>query len=298
MLKKPLSYALFLGCTIPARARNYEMSARKVSERLGIKLVDLGAFICCGFPVKSSDRETATVLAAYNLALAQREGLDICALCSSCASSLTETAHCLARDEGLRRAVNRRLAKVGVELKGDVRVRHFARVLFEEIGPENILPLVTRELKGLRIACHYGCHYLKPSAVYDHFDDVDRPRTLDVLASLTGAETVEYLGKNRCCGGPVLPVEEKTAMSVARDKLDDVSRAGAHAMCLVCPFCAVMYDSNQKGIGAAFDREYDLPVLYLPQLLGLAMGFDRKELGLNMNVVKTRRLLAPYSDEE
>ncbi|MGM0663244.1 MAG: CoB--CoM heterodisulfide reductase iron-sulfur subunit B family protein [Thermodesulfobacteriota bacterium] len=297
-MKAPLRYALFLGCTIPARSRNYEMSARKVAGQLGIELVDLDRFICCGFPIKSSDRETALVLAAYNLALAQQEGLDVCALCSSCASSLTETAHYLAENNEARLAVNKRLAKVGVQFEGDITVRHFARILYEDIGPEHIRPHLTKDLKGLRIANHYGCHYLKPSEIYDHFDDVDNPRSLDALVALAGAEPVDYLGKNRCCGGPVLPVDEQTALSVAKEKLDDISLARADAICLVCPFCSVMFDSNQKSIGAAFNKNYDLPVLYLSQVLGLAMGFDRKELGLNMNVVKTRKLLASYFDEE
>jgi len=297
-LKRTLRYALFLGCTIPARSRNYELSAGKVAEKLGIELVGLDRFICCGFPIKNSDRETALVLAAYNLALARKEGLDLCTLCSSCASSLTEAAHHLAGDEEARRAVNKRLAKAGVQFEGKIRVRHFARILYEEIGPEEIRPHLTRDLTGLRIASHYGCHYLKPSEIYDHFDDVNNPQSLDTLVALTGAEPVNYLGKKRCCGGPVLPVDEQTALAVAREKLDDIAEAGADAMALVCPFCSVMYDSNQKGIEAAFQKEYSLPVLYLPQILGLAMGFDRKELGLHMNVVKTKELLAPYVEKD
>lgn len=296
-MNSPLRYALFLGCTIPARSRNYELSARKVAEKLGIELIDMARFICCGFPVKSSDRQSALVLAAYNLALAQKEGLDVCALCSSCASSLTETAHHLAEDDKARSAVNERLAKAGVQLEGPVRVRHFARILYEEIGPERIRSHLTKDLSGLRIASHYGCHYLKPSEIYDHFDDVNQPKSLDTLVALTGAEPVQYQGKRRCCGGPVLPVDEQTALTVAGQKLDDITEAGANAIGLVCPFCAVMYDSNQKGIGTAFEKSYDLPVLYLPQILGLAMGFDRKELGLNLNVVKTKKLLAPYFEE-
>jgi heterodisulfide reductase subunit B len=237
------------------------------------------------------------VLAAYNLALAQREGLDLCALCSSCASSLTETAHHLARDEAARSAVNKRLSKVGVQFEGTVRIRHIARILYEEIGPEEIRSHLTKDLHGLRIASHYGCHYLKPSEIYDRFDDPQNPQSLDTLVALTGAEPVQYAGKKRCCGGPVLPVDEQASMAVAREKLDDITEAGANAITLVCPFCSVMYDSNQKGIAAAFDRSYDLPVLYLTQILGLAMGFDRKELGLNMNVVKTKKLLAAFMDE-
>lgn len=286
-----LRYSLFLGCTIPARSRNYELSARKVASRLGIELVDLEGFICCGFPVKSADKKSSMILGAYNLALAEKNGLNVCSLCSSCTSALTEVAHHLAHEQTLKREINESLAKVGLKYEGGVKVRHFARILYEEIGKDRIKSALTRDLKGLRIATHYGCHYLKPSEIYDSFDQVEDPHTLDELFALTGAEVVEYGNKKRCCGGPVLAVDEKTALAVAKAKLDDIKACGANAIGLVCPFCSVMYDSNQKGIESQFGGSYNLPALYLPQVLGMAMGMDKKEIGLNMNVVKTADLL-------
>ncbi len=289
-----MKFALFLGCTIPARSRNYELSSRKVAQRLGLELVDLEAFICCGFPVRSANLQSSTLLGAYNLALAQKQGLDICTLCSSCTSALTETAHHLDNDKAALEAVNRDLDRVGLRYDGGTRVRHLARVLYEQVGKDEILRHIKKPLDGLRVAAHYGCHYLKPSEIYEGFEDPENPRTLDELTALTGAIPVEYKDKKRCCGGPILPVDEKTSLSVAKEKLDDIKAAGADAISLVCPFCAVMYDSNQKGISSEFKTEYDLPVLYLSQILGIAMGFDRKELGLNMNVVKTKDLLARF----
>lgn len=290
-MNTPLQYALFLGCTIPARSRNYEASARKVAARLGVELVDLDGFICCGFPVRNADRKSALILGAYNLALAGKKGLDLCALCSSCTSALTEAAHQLDHDEGLRKEINETLSRVGLSYEGGVKVRHFARILYQEVGTDRIRTAVTRKLKGLRIAAHYGCHYLKPSEIYDSFDQVEDPHTLDDLFALTGAEVVQYENKKRCCGGPVLAVDEKTALSIASEKLDDILASGANAIGLICPFCSVMYDSNQKGIESQFGKSYNLPALFLPQVLGLAMGLDKKELGLNMNVVKTGDLL-------
>ncbi|MBW2029222.1 MAG: CoB--CoM heterodisulfide reductase iron-sulfur subunit B family protein [Deltaproteobacteria bacterium] len=285
------TYLLFLGCTIPARARNYELSARKVAERLGLELLDMEDFMCCGFPLKGGDPKLSNILGAYNLAIGEREGLGLCTLCSSCASALTETAFHLSKDRRGREEINRVLRKAGLQYGGGVKVRHYARILYEEVGLERIKTELTRGLEGLRIAIHYGCHYLKPSEIYEGFDDPEDPQTLDALVSITGATVADYKGKKSCCGGPVLPVDEKTALSVAKGKLDNLIEAGADALCLVCPFCSVMFDSNQKSIEAEFEAEYKLPVLYLPQLLGLAMGMDRKELGLNMNVVKTKDLL-------
>ena len=290
-----MKYALFLGCTIPARARNYELSARNVAEKLGIELVDMAKFICCGFPIKAADMEASELLGAYNLALAEEQGLDICALCSSCTSALSETSHLLAWDEERKDRINERLESLGLQYGKGAKVRHFARVLFEEIGADKIQDQFQIDLSGLKIAVHYGCHYLKPSQVHDHFDDVEDPRSIDALVELTGAQVVDYPGKKRCCGGPVLPVDEKLAMAVTKEKLDDISASGADAICLVCPFCSVMYDGNQKSIEAEYNVSYNLPVLYLTQILGLAMGIDRKDLGLNMNVVKTKELLEKYA---
>jgi len=289
-----MKYAFFLGCTIPARARNYELSARKVAEKLDIELVNVEKFVCCGFPVKSSDILSAEIMGAYNLCLAQEKNLDILTLCSSCASALTEVAHKLAEDGPARKEMNKELSKVGLEYHGGVKVRHLARILYEDIDSEELKKHFKKDLSGLKIASHYGCHYIKPSEIYDGFDDVEDPKSIDALVSLTGAATVDYRNKKRCCGGPLLPVNEDVASSVSKEKLDDISEAGANAICLVCPFCAVMYDGNQKSIESQFGTSYNLPVLYLTQVLGLAMGFDRKELGLNMNVVKTKELLKDY----
>ncbi len=287
-----MKYAFFLGCTIPARARNYELSARKVAETVGIDLIETDRFMCCGFPIKAADRDAATLMAAYNLALAQEKGLDICSLCSSCASQLAESAHHLSWDEDERARVNERLSAVGLTYNKGPRVRHFARILFEEVGAETIKTHLKKDLTGLNIAVHYGCHYLKPSSIHDHFDDVEDPESIEDLVALTGAKIVDYPGKKMCCGGPVLPVDEKLALSVTKKKLDTLVEAKADALCLVCPFCSVMYDGNQKSIESEFGVTYNLPVLYLTQVLGLAMGFDTKELGLTMNVVKTKELAA------
>ena len=293
-----MKYALFLGCTIPARARNYELSARKISDQLGIELIDVEDFICCGFPVKSGDQRSSLVLGAYNLALAESKGLNICTLCSSCTSMLAETAYHLSKNNEQREEVNKRLALAGLHYSRGVKVRHFARILYEEVGTKEIKRHVQKPLDDLSIAIHYGCHYLRPSEVYEGFDEPEDPKTLDALVALTEAKVTPYRDMKSCCGGPVLPVDEKTALSVAKQKLDHLVEAGVDALCLICPFCSVMYDSNQKSIEASFETTYRLPVLYLPQILGLAMGFDRKELGLDMNVVKTKELLAQYYQKD
>lgn len=291
------AYALFLGCTIPARVRNYEQSARAVADRLGIKLVDVEGFACCGFPLNAASHRVAESLAARNLSLAEEAGLSICTLCSSCTSALTEISRHLAEDAHEREEVNTRLSRIQRSYNGPVKVRHFARILWEEVGLEAIRKACTRSLEGLRLAAHYGCHYLKPSEVYEGFDPVEDPRTLDELIRVTGATPVDYMRKKQCCGGSVLGADERTALEMARDKLIELKEMEADALVVVCPFCGVMYDANQKSIEKMFEESFGLPVLYLPQVLGLAMGLDEKTLGLKTNVVKTQPVLEKLQGE-
>lgn len=285
------TYALFLGCTIPARARNYEQSVRAVAGRFGITLVDIPDFACCGFPIGSADHRVAEALAARNLSIAEEKGLPICSLCSSCTSSLTEVSRDLQGSPGELQEVNKRLARINRQYRGPVEVRHFVRILWEEVGLNRIREAVTRPLTGLRLAAHYGCHFIKPSEVYHGFDLVEDPRTLDELIRVTGATAVDYTRKKQCCGGSVLVADERTAMEIGRDKLVELKSLQADALVVVCPFCGVMFDSQQKKMEKTFEETYDLPVLYMTQVLGLAMGMGDKELGLGTHAVKTKALM-------
>jgi heterodisulfide reductase subunit B len=270
------------------------MSARKTAEKLDITFEDVDRFMCCGFPVRSSDSNAADVLAAFNLALAEQAGTDVCVLCSSCGAQLMEASHGLKENPERLSRVNESLGRVGLQYRGGIKVRHLARILLEEIGSGPIAEACTKKLEGLKVAVHYGCHYLKPSELHEGFDNVEDPSTIERLVSLTGASCVDYEGKKLCCGGPDLPVDESAALAVAGRKIRAVSEAGADVICLVCPFCAVMYDGNQKTIMERQSLEREIPVLYLTQLLGISMGFDRKELGLNLNVVKTKDVLSQW----
>ncbi len=287
-----MKYAFFLGCLAPLMAKQYELSARKVAKKLGLQLIDNKDFACCGFPIRSVGQETALLLAARNLSVAEDMGLDICTICTGCASTLAEASKELTHNDGLREKVNEKLRKIGRAYKGNVEVKHFVRVLYENIGPEKIKRQVKNSLEGLKLASHYGCHYLKPSDVFDKFEDPEFPRTLDELISALGAETVGYEDKTQCCGGVILDVDDNIALAMAQRKLEHVNAVGADAMVLMCPLCGSMYDRNQRVVERRFNATYNLPVLFYPQLLGLALGMDPKGLGLDMNRVKTSDLLS------
>jgi len=287
-----VKYAFFLGCLAPVMSRQFELSTRKVAKKLGLELIDMEDFACCGFPIKSVDQETTLLLAARNLSVAEGLGLDICTICTGCASTLTEANKELMHNDGLLEKVNEKLQKIGRTYKGNVKVKHFVRILYEDIGPEKIKSQVKKSLEGLKFASHYGCHYLKPSDVFDKFEDPEFPKSLDELVSALGAETLEYEEKMHCCGGVILDVDDKIALAMAQKKLDHVNAMGADAMVLMCPLCGSMYDRNQRVMERRFNVAYNLPVLFYPQVLGLALGIDPKGLGLDLNRVKTSDLLS------
>lgn len=285
-------YTLFLGCTVPVRALNYEISARNVAEKLGLHLSDIPDFSCCGYPIKSVNRYAYLLMAARNLSLAEKKGLPLCTLCSACCGSLTEANHEIQEDEKLRKRINQDLSQwLGLRYEGDTRVTHFTRILREEIGKKRIAEQIKVDLSSLSIAPHYGCHYTKPTTIYGKIEDPEDPKSLDELIEATGAHSVYYEDKLQCCGGGVLAMDEQVALAMSQRKLEHIHASQADAMVLVCPFCNVMYEGNQRKIEKAFQKEYKLPILYYPQLLGLALGLEPDDLGLKMNRVKTTELL-------
>jgi len=286
-----MKYAFFLGCVIPYRVLNYELSTRRVAQELGVELVDVDGFACCGFPMRSVDVKTTLLMAARNLCVAEEKGLDICTICPACTSVLTETNKELKENEELKEEVNGKLANLNKKFQGMVKVRHFVRVLYEDVGIEKIKDRVVKDLTSFQLASHYGCHYLKPSDVYDDFDNPENPKSLDRLIEATGAQIVEYEDKKGCCGNVILGVNEDISLAMAKQKLDHISLSRPDALVLLCPACGLQLDNFQRRIEADFGASYKLPVLYYPQLLGLALGGEPEELGLDMNRVKVDELL-------
>lgn len=291
-MENRLKYALFLGCVSPIMARQNEIATRRVAKELGIELVDVFDFACCGFPLRSVDVATSSLLAARNLSIAEKNDLNICAICSGCAGTLTEINKKLKDNSEFKGEVNSKLSKIGREYNGDVEVKHFATVLYEDIGLEKIKSKVVKGLEHLNIATHYGCHYHKPSHAYEFREDPEFPTSLDELVAVTGAKTIDYEEKMQCCGGNILGVDENITFNIAGRKLDHVKDVATDVINLVCPLCNIIYDRNQRIIEKRLNKKYDIPVLFFPQILGLALGIDNEELGLKMNRVKVSDLLS------
>ncbi len=285
-------YALFLGCTTPTKVLQYELASRWVCGYFGIELIDIEDFVCCGINQINLIIEAGLLMAAMNLALAEKKELDILTLCAACTGALVEAVEKL-KDDTVRNRVNEKLREVDLEYKGNVKVRHISRVLYEDIGIEKIKKEVKRDLSSLRVAPHYGCHYLRPKSAFEGFEEPDNPKTLHQLISATGARPIEYETLNLCCGGKVFPVSRDLVYSLVQRKLDDLAGKEIDAMVLQCQTCYLMYSDQQKEINKEYDKQYNLPILLYPQLLGLAVGADPvKDLGLNLHMILPDKIIA------
>jgi heterodisulfide reductase subunit B len=270
-----LQYMLFLGCVIPYRISSYELSARKVAKKLGIELVEMPEFNCCGLPLDPVSHDMMLTLATRNLCLAEQKNLNIMTLCTGCAGTMRKVNMTLKKDKKLKEMVNGYLKETG---------------LAEDVGLEKIKATVQKVLNPLKVAEHSGCHVLRPTK-YIGFDDPENPTILKNLIDLTGAKCVDYMDETECCGAPIIGVNDTIPLQLAREKLDHIRTAGAQALITVCPFCHMMYDLHQSRIERAFNEKFDIPVLHYTQLLGLAMGFSPDELGFKELRVDATKIL-------
>jgi len=285
-----LKYLMFLGCAIPYRVSAYEISARKVLQKLGVEVVEMPEFNCCGLPLDPVSHETMLVLAARNLAMAEQKALNIMALCPGCAGTLKKVSKMLKEEKALREEINKHLKEAGLEFKGTVKAKHIMQVLTEDVGLDIIKKAVVKPLTMIKVAEHNGCHILRPKE-YIGFDDPEDPQTLKTLIEATGATCLDYLDETECCGAPSVGVNDKIALQLARDKLNHIKKVEAQALITICPFCHIMYDTNELRIEKMFNEVYGIPVLHYPQLLGLAMGLSPEELAFNELRVDCSKIL-------
>jgi CoB--CoM heterodisulfide reductase subunit B len=279
-----MKFTLFIGCNIPARVQQYELSARAVSKKLGIELVDNREFKCCGNPIRSTDPQVFLLMAARNLALAEKQGSDLMVLCKCCFGSLKKAAHFMAQNPQIQEEINTQLAKENLSYSGTVKIKHFLSVLYHDIGVKAIKETITQPFKKLNIATHYGCHALRPSDV-TQFDNPVAPVLFDELVKVTGAKSIDWPLKLECCGAPMLGVNDTLSMDLTQKKIIDALGAGADYLCVACPYCQMQFDTVQSKIISENKNIHNLSSIVYPQLLGIAMGLSGDDTGLDQNIL-------------
>jgi heterodisulfide reductase subunit B2 len=279
-----MEFALFLGCTIPARLNQYESSSRAVLEKLGVGLVDIREFNCCGYPLRNIDFKVFLLSSARNLALAEKKNLHVMTLCKCCYGSLKKADFLMKENASLKKEVNSTLEKEGLKVEGKIEIKHLLSVLHKEIGIEAIKGKMAMTFKRLKIATHYGCHALRPSEVVG-FDNAVAPSLFDQLVEATGAESIDWPMKLECCGAPLWGINDRLSMDLTLKKLTDGKKSGADYVCAACPYCHIQFDKVQKMILSQRNVNHPLPSILYTQLLGLSLGINRKALGLEMNEI-------------
>ena len=274
---------LYRGCTTPVRLPGYEAATIAVLEKLGVTVLEMNDANCCGAQyIESLNRMAYAAMSGRILALAEQEGKDILALCGACSGSLKINKHFLDNDIRARDEVNSILAEEGLKYTGKVRVRHLLQVLNEDIGIDAIAKAVVKPYKDVKLSAHYGCHVTRPYEIVQ-VDDPENPTILDRLVEAVGGTAVDYPGKTRCCGGPMLAMDEEVAGIIGLDKIEKIGEAGADGIVTACVFCDIQLTQVQFGDKAGDMKK--IPVLPIPQFLGLALGIDDAKLGFELNKI-------------
>ena len=285
-------FAVFWGCTIPARFPFIEKATRLVFDDLGARVHELDGHTCCpeGVLVKANDEQAFYTAAARNLALIERAGLDVVTPCNGCYSTFKEAQSHLRTEWREREAINQRLAREDLHYSGSKQVVHFAEWLSDEMGAGLVASRAIKPLWGMRIAVHYGCHLLRPQPAV-RWDDPLHPTKVEELVKALGARVVDYPTKMQCCGGALDRVGERdSSLAFARRKLLDVQREEVDALIVVCPSCFQQFDLNQAALQRA-NEDVHVPVLYLAELLALTYGHQPEEIGLDMHRVSVQPFL-------
>ncbi len=291
-----MKYALYLGCAIPIKYPGFEAATRLLCDRLGIELVDL-PFSCCPPPtsMKLAHYDSWLALAARNICVAEEAGLDLLTLCSGCVNTLKEANAILKQSDSKRRRINRTLGEHGRRFEGSIEVTHVLDVLFQDTIVEQILKQAVRELP-FRVGCHYGCHYFRPPGVMYPGElsaaESFVPVKMDHLLSLIGVEPTEYSRKFLCCGSPLgANADQDAAFEITRQKLRYIKERDIQALSVICPACFEQFDMGQIVLSRKYKDKGKIPVFYLTQLIGMAIGLSPKDVGVDVHRVKAKKLL-------
>lgn len=278
-----MKYAYFPGCSLKGLGRAYEESLLPVMRSLGVELIELDDWNCCGATAYMSvDERQAAVLAARNLALAEKTGsVNLLTPCSACYLVLNKAMHNMAEFPEIRYSVEHALNSAHLSFSGKTTVRHPLDILIHDVGLDVIKEKVVRPLRGLKVAPYYGCQVVRP---YATFDDAWNPTTMDRLLATLGAEVIHYPLKTKCCGGSLTGTVPEAGLRLTYILLKEAVRRGADVVATICPLCQFNLDAYHDQIVRRWGPAR-IATVYFTQLMGLAFGMSTEQLGLNRNFV-------------
>ncbi len=283
-----LKYALYTGCTAKESTPELLKSTLAVAKALDIELIILEEASCCGAShLQDFDDFLSLTLNARNICYAEKLGFTMITICNTCQLNLSMTKKKLDKNKELKAKVNQKLNEVGLEYKGNVDIKHFLYALIDDIGVEEIRKRVKKPLANINIAPFYGCHNIRPSSLQSKNNGNENPYVPDSIERLIdalGGNSIDYAHKNKCCGFHVELQAPKTANILSGNAMTDAMDNNADAVVTPCPLCHLRLDVQQHNISKEIGRDVKMPILHLPQMIGLALGLAPEDLGLNHNI--------------
>jgi heterodisulfide reductase subunit B len=283
-------YIYYPGCSLKGGGKHYEESLLPVFKEIGMKLEELDDWNCCGATAYFSvDEFMAAAICGRNLSLAEQVEKNILAPCAGCFLTMKKSNNFLTSGHDKANKILDDLKNNGCEYKGTVDVIHPLEVLVKDIGLDKIREAVKTKLTGLKVACYYGCQVVRP---YTDLDDPDYPVLMDQLMEAIGAEPVEYSAKTRCCGGSLGGTIGEVGTGLNYILLKEAKRKGADVIVTLCPLCQFNLELLQDKIVKKYNEDVRMPILYFTQLMGLAMGIPKEDLGFNRSVISLDQMWA------
>jgi succinate dehydrogenase / fumarate reductase cytochrome b subunit len=288
-----MNYAFFPGCVSKGACPELYQSVMQVYPQLGIDLEEMTTASCTGAGVlQEKDVKLGDALNARTFALAEQQGLPIMTICSTCQGVMSQANHRLTTQPNYLQEINQILQEEGLNYRGTTTIKHFLWILLEDVGEDALRKQITKPLTGLRAAPFYGCYIQRPTEALDFEEHPDRGKSLERIIEILGAKVVDFPGKTRCCGFPILTINKINSLSMVATHTQDAKSHGADIMVTPCPLCHLNLDGMQAQAASQHNTSINLPILHLPQLLGLAMGMDSKTLGLTRNLISPESALA------
>ena len=283
-----MKYAYYPGCSAHSTARDMHESSLAVARVLGIELAEINGWTCCGATAAhQTDRQIAVSLPAANLVRAREMGLDMVVSCAACYNRSKTANYEILSSPDVRQQVSEVLGK---DYDGSVKVRHLVEVLLEDVGIENLQKIFTRSLKDLKVASYYGCYLVRPPEI-TKFDDPENPTFLDRLVRAMGGESLDWPCKVDCCGGALGLTRTDVVVKLSAAIIEMAEASGADCITVACPMCQSNLDLRQKDMEKATGKRFNMPILYITQLIGLCLGVSPKELGVDRLIVAPAAVL-------
>jgi succinate dehydrogenase / fumarate reductase cytochrome b subunit len=288
-----MKVAYYKGCLASLSAKELDSSTRALAPKVGLELEELESVTCCGAgDIHEAEPDYYLHLNARILAYGEATGAEtLMTVCNVCTLNLRQANWQLKIDEALRERVNDNLEAVGVpRYGGGIEVKHLLWLIAEGDGYERLKQAAHKGLKGLKVAPFYGCQILRPSKLLG-FENPDRPWSLEAIIEACGGEPIDYPAKIKCCGFPIIQAREETALGELIQPIEQAKEAGADVIVTPCPLCHLSLDAWQSKLRKATGKDFQMPILHLSQLIGVAAGLADSELRFKRHVVSVEPML-------